>query len=222
MLSTCCSWCCGREADLGTLAILTLGVDILLLTELTRRIGTDVLSIGAPWGSTSAELFGIRIAASRIAGVAAALLVAAFAAVFKFTAGGRDARRGRGRSDRVADGDPARPGVVGGVGDRGRPGRDRRPLPDGLPGGGRRPVACARSRCAAFPAVVLGGFDSPAGALLGGLVDRGRTELTRGLPERPAVPRAAASSTIAPYVVMLAVLLVRPSGLFGTKEITRV
>ena len=45
-----------RDADLGTLAILTLGVDILLLTELTRRIGTDVLSIGAPWGSDVVEL----------------------------------------------------------------------------------------------------------------------------------------------------------------------
>ena len=40
-----------RRADLGTLAILTLGVDILLATELSRRIGTDVLSIGAPWGN---------------------------------------------------------------------------------------------------------------------------------------------------------------------------
>ena len=28
--------------------------------------------------------------------------------------------------------------------------------------------------------------------------------------------------TVAPYVVMLLVLLVRPSGLFGTREITRV
>jgi branched-chain amino acid transport system permease protein len=27
---------------------------------------------------------------------------------------------------------------------------------------------------------------------------------------------------VVPYVVMLAVLLVRPSGLFGTKELTRV
>ena len=44
-----------RTADLGTLAILTLGVDILLLTELTRRLGTDVLSVGAPWGSTSSR-----------------------------------------------------------------------------------------------------------------------------------------------------------------------
>ena len=27
------------------------GVDVLLLTELTRRLGTDVLSIGDPWGA---------------------------------------------------------------------------------------------------------------------------------------------------------------------------
>ena len=33
---------------------------------------------------------------------------------------------------------------------------------------------------------------------------------------------AAASATVAPYVVMLLVLLVRPSGLFGTRELTRV
>ena len=40
-----------RDADLGALAILTLGVDILLLTELTREIGTDIVTIGAPWGA---------------------------------------------------------------------------------------------------------------------------------------------------------------------------
>jgi len=75
-----------RRADLGTLAILTLGVDILLATELTREIGTDVLSVGAPWGSDVVEVAGIRVAESRvIAGGVAAVLVAAFAAVFKFT-----------------------------------------------------------------------------------------------------------------------------------------
>src|SRR5215217_5385520 len=67
-----------RAADLGTLAILTLCVDILLLTELTRRIGTDVVSIGAPWGADVVELAGIRIPASRvIAGGVALVLVAA-------------------------------------------------------------------------------------------------------------------------------------------------
>ena len=40
-----------RTADLGTLAILTLGVDILISTEMTRAIGTDVISVGAPWGA---------------------------------------------------------------------------------------------------------------------------------------------------------------------------
>ena len=51
-----------RGADLGTLAILTLGVDILLLTELTREIGTDVISVGAPWGDDVVEVAGIRVA----------------------------------------------------------------------------------------------------------------------------------------------------------------
>ena len=40
-----------RLADPGTLAILTLGVDIVLATELTRRIGTDLLTTGDPWGA---------------------------------------------------------------------------------------------------------------------------------------------------------------------------
>ena len=70
-----------RTADLGTLAILTLGVDILLSTELTREIGTDVVSIGAPWGSDVVELAGIRVPASRvIAGAVALVLVAALGA----------------------------------------------------------------------------------------------------------------------------------------------
>ena len=75
-----------RDADLGALAILTLGVDILLLTELTREIGTDVVSIGAPWGADVIEVAGIRVAASRvIAGGVALVLVGALAAAVKLT-----------------------------------------------------------------------------------------------------------------------------------------
>lgn len=39
-----------RGSDHSVLAIVTIGVDILLTTELTRRIGTDVLPLGDPWG----------------------------------------------------------------------------------------------------------------------------------------------------------------------------
>ena len=100
-----------READLGTLAILTLGIDILLLTELTRRIGTDVLNIGAPWGSDVVELArdpdpGLaRDRGRRGDGARRGLL----GGVQVHRLGHRDALGRRGRRDRVADGHPAQP-----------------------------------------------------------------------------------------------------------------
>ena len=36
-----------------------LGVDIVLLTELTRRIGNQVLPLGAPWGADVVHIGGI-------------------------------------------------------------------------------------------------------------------------------------------------------------------
>jgi branched-chain amino acid transport system permease protein len=41
----------GRGLDDGALATLTIGVDIVLLTELTRRIGGTIPDNGAPWAS---------------------------------------------------------------------------------------------------------------------------------------------------------------------------
>ena len=48
------------------LAILTLGVDILLTTEMAREIGTDVIGVGAPWGADVVELAGTACPASRV------------------------------------------------------------------------------------------------------------------------------------------------------------
>jgi branched-chain amino acid transport system permease protein len=211
-----------READLGTLAILTLGVDILLLTELTRRIGTDVLSIGAPWGSDVTEFFGIRIATSRvIAGLVAALLVAAFAAVFKFTdwgiamraaaADGETAALMGIRRNRVAMAAWALAGALAAVG-----GLFLTSFPAAGVTGGVGLVALA-----AIPAVVLGGFDSPGGAVLGGLIIGVVSVLTAGYQDELSFLGRGLGG-VAPYIVMLLVLLVRPSGLFGTREITRV
>ena len=50
----------------GTAAILMLGVDILLLTELTRRIGNQVLPLGAPWGADVVRFGGIALPAGRV------------------------------------------------------------------------------------------------------------------------------------------------------------
>ena len=211
-----------RRADLGTLAILTLGVDILLATELTREIGTDVLSVGAPWGSNVVELAGIRVAESRvIAGGVAAVLVAAFAAVFKFTDWGIAMRSAAEdgetaslmgiRLNRVAAAAWAMAGALAAIG-----GLFLTSFPAAGVTGGVGLVALA-----AIPAVVLGGFDSPSGAVVGGLIIGVVSVLCAGYQNELSFLGRGIGTT-APYVVMLLVLLVRPSGLFGTREVTRV
>ena len=42
-----------RGAPVISLAILTIGVDLIIVTELTRRIGSDILNVGHPWGGES-------------------------------------------------------------------------------------------------------------------------------------------------------------------------
>jgi branched-chain amino acid transport system permease protein len=211
-----------RTADLGTLAILTLGVDILLLTELTRRLGTDVLNVGAPWGSDVVEVAGIRVAASRvIAGGVALLLVAGFGAAFKYTDWGVAMRSAAEdgetaslmgiRLNRVAATAWALAGALAAIG-----GLFLTSFPAAGVTGGVGLVALA-----AIPAVVLGGFDSPGGAVVGGLIIGVVSVLTAGYQEELSF-LGRGLGTVAPFAVMLLVLLVRPSGLFGTREVTRV
>jgi branched-chain amino acid transport system permease protein len=211
-----------RRADLGTLAILTLGVDILLATELTRQIGTDVLSVGAPWGSNVVEVAGIRIAQSRvIAGGVALVLVAGLAAVFKYTdfgiamraaaADGETASLMGIRRNRVAAAAWALAGALAAVG-----GLFLVSFPAAGVTGGVGLLALA-----AIPAVVLGGFDSPGGAVVGGLIIGVVSVLTAGYQQELSF-LGRGLGAVAPFVVMLLVLLVRPSGLFGTREVTRV
>ena len=77
------------------------------------------------------------------------------------------------------------------------------------------------SALAAFPAAILGGLDSIAGAVVGGLVIGVVVTLTAGYQDNLAF-LGRGLSDVMPYVVMVAVLLVRPAGLFGTRELTRV
>ena len=74
----------------------------------------------------------------------------------------------------------------------------------------------------ALPAVILGGLDSAAGALLGGIII-GLAEIFAGQYAAGISDQLGAGyPLIIPYVVMIIGLLVRPYGLFGTPEIRRV
>lgn len=69
----------------------------------------------------------------------------------------------------------------------------------------------------AFPAVLLGGLESIPGALIGGLVLGLVQEWSNLL-----FPGTQAGTELAPYVVLMIVLIIRPDGLFGQKRIERI
>lgn len=70
----------------------------------------------------------------------------------------------------------------------------------------------------AFPAILLGGLQSFPGAIIGGLL----VGLSQAIVQASSVPVVRSSSEIAPYVLLLIVLIIKPEGLFGEKRIERV
>lgn len=211
-----------RAADLGTLAILTLGVDVLMLTELTRQMGTSTLTTGAPWGTDTVALAGAAIPLSRvIAFLVTVVVVAVLWAVFKFTASGiamRAAAADGGTAalmgislNRVAAtawGVAGALAAVAGI------------FLTSFPSPGISPTV-GLVALAAIPAWVLGGFDSFPGAVVGGLIIGVVTTLSAGY-QGDLLFLGRDLAAVTPYAVMLLVLLIRPSGLFGTKEVARV
>ncbi|MFB7025772.1 MULTISPECIES: branched-chain amino acid ABC transporter permease [unclassified Streptomyces] len=211
-----------RQAGSAVPTILTIGVDILLLTELARHIGGDVLRSGDPWGAAVVSFAGITVPQARIAClVVTLLLVGTFFAAFRWSRWGL-AMRAMSLDEEAA-------ALMGVRGNRLRmsawalaglmatvaavflasfptPGLDR---------------TTGHIALAAFPAAVLGGLGSVGGALLGSLVV--------GMAEAAAVGYqqhldllGGGLADIVPYLVMVLVLVARPQGLLGSKELTRV
>ncbi len=211
-----------RGAPVISLAILTIGVDIILLTELTRLIGSDILNVGQPWGGDTLKLAGVGITTNRaLAVVVAAVLMGLFFAAFKFSGWGVAMRAAAedteaaslmgirlGRVSMIAW---LVAGVLAAVAGLFLAGA---PTPGVAPG-----LAAVALR--AFPAAILGGLDSTAGAVVGGLVVGLAESFAAGYQDQIAF-MGRGFGEVVPYVVMVLVLLFRPSGLFGTRELTRV
>ncbi len=73
-----------------------------------------------------------------------------------------------------------------------------------------------------LPVIVLGGLDSVAGAIYGGLIIATAEVFAGQYLSQWNSTLGSGYSTIVPYLVMLFMLLVKPYGLFGTPEIRRV
>lgn len=211
-----------RGAGAHVATILTIGVDLVLVTALARGIGGDYLATGDPWGTAVVEAGGVWIAQSRLAGIAVSVvLIGVFFAAFRWSRWGLSMRAAAADEEAAA---------LMGV----RLGRVR--LIAWCAAGALAAVASVflaafpapgldastgQLALAAFPAAILGGMGSAVGALAGsiaiGLAGALATTyqdhlgaLGEGLPG------------IAPYLVMILVLLVRPAGLLGSKETSRV
>lgn len=70
----------------------------------------------------------------------------------------------------------------------------------------------------AFPAILLGGLESLPGAVIGGIA----VGLSQELVSASSLIEVRNSSDIAPYILLLIVLIIRPEGLFGQKRIERI
>jgi branched-chain amino acid transport system permease protein len=211
-----------RGAPVISLAILTIGIDIMLITELTRRIGSDILNVNHPWGGDFVVVGGVGITENRLyAMVTAAVLIVVFFTAFKFSSWGIAMRASaedgetaalmgikRGRVSALAWVIGAGLAAVAGLFLVGSP------TPGVTPG-----VSAVALR--AFPAAILGGLDSTGGALVGGMIIGIAEAMAAGYQEQ-LLFLGRGFGDVVPYVVMILVLLVRPSGLFGTRELTRV
>lgn len=71
-----------------------------------------------------------------------------------------------------------------------------------------------------FPAVILGGLDSLAGAALGGLIVGVLENLCDGLAKD--FLGLSGFKEVAAFVVLVLILMIKPYGLFGSREIERV
>ncbi len=211
-----------RGAPVISLAILTIGVDVIISTDLTRRIGSDILNVGQPWGGGNLSVGSVGITTNRALAMAvAAVLIAAFFAAFKYSSWGVSMRAA------AEDGEAAAlmgirlgrvsmlawvvAGVLAAVAGLFLVGS---PTPGVTP-------AIGAVALRAFPAAILGGLDSTGGALVGGLVVGLAESFAAGYQDQIAF-LGRGFGDVVPYVVMVLVLLVRPSGLFGTRELTRV
>lgn len=210
------------QGQVAALTIMTLGLDIVIATDLTRRIGSRVLSLDQPWGTGAFSVGGVGLAYNRLIAMGtAAVLILAFFAAFRFT--------GWGVALRASAEDPEAAAlmgirhwhvsalawlVAGGLAAVAAVFLTGSPTPGLEPS--IRTVAFL-----AFPAAIIGGLDSTTGALAGGVIVGVAQSLVAGYADHLQFLGGDFGGAV-PYVVMLVVLLARPAGLFGTRELARV
>jgi branched-chain amino acid transport system permease protein len=203
------------------ISIITLGVDIVIRVVVNAYIGLDVRQVGAPWGLNTARLLGIEVQQRHlIMFVTTMVLVAILFAFFRYSRMGL-AMRAVAFDQEVALAQGVSVGfvfalswaiagalaTVAGVFVSTGAGVDQQLWIIALK---------------ALPVIILGGLDSLGGAVIAGLAIGVVESLVATYGADIAPWLGGEFSLVTPYLVMMVVLLVRPYGLFGTREVIRI
>lgn len=201
--------------------MITWGLLIVLEQLPAAAWGYDLLSLNDPWGLNMAGIGGVQVLEVDLwtLGVGAAVMLA----IYLFFARSRWglAMRASALDQEAAMAQGVSPSLVfalawaiAGV---------IAALAGVMLSGGVRGLSPELSLIAlrAFPAIILGGMDSPVGAVIGGLVIGVAEVLTASYVAQHAPFLGQNFHLVMPYLLMTAFLLVRPYGMFGTQAVRR-
>lgn len=206
---------------LFAVVLITIALDIIIRTIVDDFIGNNPRPLGTPWGSETVNIGPGLIAKSEIATIVVAIACLIGTAWFfrtrlgvamRATAFDQEAAMAQGISAgrifsvawMIGSGLAAIAGIFSSV----------------FPRSVGVSSATAFFAFRALPAVVIGGLDSISGAVAGGFIIGLAEVYTGAYLDFSFLGTGFAG--IMPYIVMMAVLLVRPYGLFGTEEVRRV
>jgi branched-chain amino acid transport system permease protein len=202
--------------------MVTIGLLFVLDNVVTAVWGPDNHNLGDPWGIKTREVVGVTVADRDLWTIAfTAIVVAGFFVFFRYSTLGLAMRAAAFDPEvAMAQGIPARrvhrvawaiAGLVAA-------------LAGATLAAGASQLSPATGALAlvAFPAIILGGLDSPLGAVVGGVIIGLVQQFTALLAPEYFDWVGESFERVSPYLVMIAILLIRPYGLFGTKEVRRV
>jgi branched-chain amino acid transport system permease protein len=219
-----------------SIIMITIGLDILLLTGVSTTERSDILPAATPFhGNTLLSVGGVSILAIDLAAMLITLIFCVLLYLFfrytkyglamRSTALDQEAALALGINVRtvyaLAWGISAAIAAIGGVflaAGFGSPAFD---------------ISLGQTALFAFPAIILGGLDSVSGAVVGGIVIGLAQQLTAHYENTWAAKLDVAGwhqtaqyliglHEIAPFLIMLALLFIRPYGLFGSRKVERV
>ncbi len=205
-----------------TLAIITIGVDIVLRILANRYMGPDPRSVSFPNGSDRYRIGDVSISHQQVGLiVVTAVTVVSLALFFRYAKTGL-AMRATALDQETALAQGIRVGMIFAL---------AWAIAGGLAAIAGTFVATAGAgmeqntwiiALKALPAIIIGGLDSIPGAVIGGLLV-GLVESLTAVFQPDVAPWLGNNfALVAPYALMFLILLVKPYGLFGTKEVERV